>query len=886
MKQPKKCILIDGPSYAYRAFYAIQSLMNSKGQPTNAVYGFVRMLSKIVKEEKPDYIAVCFDLPKPTFRHIEYEEYKAHRKPTPDDLVVQIPVIKEVIDAYGIPLIEQEGYEADDIIATLARRAAAQDIESIIFTSDKDMMQIVDANVKIMVGGKEPVLYDRDKVNEKYGVYPEQIIDLLSMTGDVSDNISGVPGIGIKTAGRLINEYGSIDKMYSQIDTMKNVKIRAKLVEHKETVMTNRNLVRLIDNVGLTIDIPQCQYAGPNKEKLVSLFKECEFTGLVNDMLEHTVVKDASYECVSDKKSFESFCEKIKEVTGFVVDTETTHIDPMQAELVGASFCWDEHTAYYVSLGSGISLSDFKDKLTAVLEDDTVKKYGHNIKYDKIVLLNSGIDLKGVSFDTIIAHYLINPSKTRHSLSEIALEYLNYKMTSLRELIGTGKNKISIREVALEDMTNYACEDALIIYKLKNIFDDILHKKDLFTLFKDMEIPLIDVLTVMEYQGIAIDQEFLSDMAKHVDGTLDTLTQRIYTLAGEEFNINSPKSLAVILFDKLNLPSKKKTKTGYSTNVDVLMALAQYHELPQEILSYRQLAKLKSTYIDVLPTLVNAKTGRIHTSFNQTVTATGRLSSSDPNLQNIPVKTDMGREIRRAFVPRADRGQWYLVGADYSQIELRILAHLSQDPVLINAFRNNVDIHSYTAGLIYGADPEAVTPDMRRRAKIVNFGIIYGMSSYGLAKDLGMKEGEAKEFINQYFQRYVGVDNYIKDTIKKARKDKYVKTLFNRKRYIPEITSANFTIRTFSERTAVNTPIQGTASDIIKLAMIELSKIIMKEKLESRMLLQIHDELVFEVPEKECEEFMHTVTHVMEEVVHLDVPITVDIASGKNWAQI
>lgn len=882
----KKLFLIDGSGYAYRAFYAIKSLSNSKGQPTNAVYGFVRMLLKIMTEYRPDYLAVCFDLAAPTFRHKEFKEYKAHRKPTPQELIVQLPVIRDIIDAYRIRIVEREGFEADDLIATLARKGEKEGLEVIILSGDKDMMQIVNDRIRMISTGKEEFVYGPQAVHEKFGVRPDQIVDLLCLTGDASDNIPGVPGVGVKTAAALIEQFGTIEKLYQNLDQVKGEKLRKNLEEYTDTVFSNRGLVVVKDDLDIDFGFQELVPREPDRNRLITLFKEMEFTGLLKDILVHEEAPGTSYHCIATADAYEGFLRTLRGVKGFVIDTETTNIDPMRADLVGVAFGWSEEDAYYVALGGKIPVRRFIDDLKPILEDPKIEKYGQNVKYDKVVFLNYGVDMRGVSFDTMVAHYLLNPSKLRHNLGELAMEYLNYKMTSIRELIGEGKREISMKEVPLADISKYACEDAVVTLRLKKIFEPQLHEKGLNALFHDMEIPLIDVLAAMEYTGVAVDEELLRDMGKEFQSRLEQITGRIYALAGEEFNINSPKALGVILFEKLKLPVKRKTKTGYSTDADVLTALAKIHELPREVVNYRQLAKLKSTYIDVLPHLINPKTGRIHTSFNQTVTATGRLSSSEPNLQNIPVKTELGRQIREAFIPRKDADAYLLLGADYSQIELRILAHLSQDHTLLHAFKHDMDIHSYTAGLVYGADPEAVTEDMRRKAKIVNFGIVYGMSPYGLAQDLGVSDAEAKAFIDEYFKRYPGVYEYIQNTIQKARHDKYVTTIFHRRRYIPEIASANFAIRSFSERTAINTPIQGSAADIIKLAMIALHKEILREGFASRMLLQIHDELIFEVPQREIDRFRPVVKRLMEGVVHLDVPIKVDINAGKSWAEI
>ncbi|HRZ86176.1 MAG TPA: DNA polymerase I [bacterium] len=882
--QQKRLVLVDGAGYAYRAFYAIRALSNSKGHPTNAVYGFVRMLLKLVAEHKPDYLAVCFDVAAPTFRHNEFAGYKAHRKPTPPELVVQLPLIREAVGAYNVPIVEKAGFEADDVIATLARQGERAGMDVLILTGDKDMMQLVGDRIRIISAGKEDTVYDAAGVREKFGVPPEGIRDLLCLTGDASDNVPGVKGVGPKTAAALIADYGTLERLYERLDEVKSAALREKLLSAREAVFANRRLIAIKEDIDTGVTVADLAVRPPDIPKLAVLFKELEFTGLLKDILVHEEAPGTAYRCVTTSDDLGRLACQLAKSGGFVIDTETTDVDPMRAELVGAAFCWDEADSYYVALGHGIDGACFAETLRPVLENPAVKKFGHNVKYDRCVLLNAGIDLRGIQFDTMIAHYLLNPSKLRHNLGELAMEYLGCKMTSIRDLIGEGKKRKTMRDVPLEEVSRYACEDAVVTLRLKKLFERQLADRGVAALFRDIEMPLVDVLVAMEREGIAIDEQLLRDMGKDFEAKLSQLLGRIYILAGEEFNVNSPKALAQILFEKLKLPQKRKTKTGYSTDVDVLTSLARSHELPQEILAYRQLAKLKSTYIDVLPTLVNPRTGRVHTSFHQAVTATGRLSSSDPNLQNIPVKTELGREIRRAFVPR---GEGYsLVGADYSQIELRILAHLSQDQALIHAFRNDIDIHNFTAGLVFGADTEAVTDDMRRKAKVVNFGIIYGMSPYGHARDLVIADADAKAFIDEYFKRYPGVYQFIQDTVARARHDKYVTTLFHRKRFIPDIQSANFAVRQFSERTAINTPIQGSAADIIKLAMIQVAREIQERGMRTRMLLQIHDELILDVPRDELILAQEMVRRRMEGVVKLDVPIRVAVSAGKSWAEI
>lgn len=884
----KRLFLIDGNSFCYRAYYAIRSLSNSKGQPTNAVYGFTTMLNKIIKDENPDMLAVAFDMKGPTFRHKKFEDYKSHRKPMPDDLVSQLPIIKKVVAAYNIPIYEIEGYEADDVLATLARRAEEKDIETFIVTGDKDALQLVGPNIKVYSTHKEGLVYDAARVKEAYGVGPEGITDIIALMGDATDNIPGVKGIGEKTAVELLSEFGTLEKLYKNIDKVKSAARKKMLVENEKSALMSKELAVLDENVPLNIDFGELRLKEPDQQVLVELFKELEFKSLLKSVTPSDKL-ESEYILIENEKDLDGLVKGLKASGEFVFDTETTSEEPVLAKLAGISFCWKEGIAYYVGVCEGcenrkLNTGIVLGKLKEVFEDKAIKKAGQNIKYDYIVLANYGIRVKGITFDTMVASYLLNPSKLNHNLDDISIEYLGHKMTTpIEALIGKGKNAITMDKVDVDKVRCYSCEDSDVTFRLKKMLEKELSKKDLDSLFYDVEMPLIEVLAQMEMDGVSIDSDYLKELSDEMEKKLDRLTKKIYELAEGEFNINSPKQLSAVLFEKLKLPIIKRTKTGISTDEDVLTKLASKHPLPEKLLEYRELAKLKSTYVDNLPGLINPDTGKLHTSFNQTVTATGRLSSSGPNLQNIPIKTEEGRKIRKAFV--ASDKDSILLSADYSQIELRVLAHFSDDKNLIKAFREGLDIHSFTASLVFGVKEKDVTSEMRGMAKTVNFGIIYGMSPYGLSQSLGIEVDKAKEFIDAYFERYPSVRQYIEEVLEEAREKGYVTTILGRRRYVPEINSPDMRIRQFAERTAINTPIQGSAADIIKVAMIAIHEKLNKNKLASRMILQVHDELVFDVPEGELKEVYHIVKEGMENLIKLKVPVEAHIEAGANWLE-
>ena len=885
----KRLFLIDGNSFCYRAFYAIRSLSNSKGQPTNAIYGFNSMLGKIIKDEKPDMLAVAFDLKGPTFRHKKFDEYKIHRKPMPDDLISQMTYIKQLVQAHNIPMYEMQGYEADDVLATLAKKAEDKDIETFIVTGDKDALQLVDSHIKVYSTHKEGLIYDAHKVKEIYGVGPDKMTDIMALMGDATDNIPGVKGIGEKSAIELIGEFGSLERLYENIDKVKSDAKKKILAEGKESAYLSKELASVDTDVPIDINFKELELKEPDQARLLELYKELEFKTLLKD-LTPTKKLESEYILVDDEKAFDALIAGLERSKEFVFDTETTSEDPVLAKLAGLSFSWKEGTAYYVGVSEGASEEKKLDielvigKLKDIFEDEMIKKTAQNVKYDYIVLANYGIHVKGIIFDTMVASYLLNPSKPNHGLDDISFEYLNHKMTtSIQELIGKGKSAITMDKVDVEKVSDYSCEDSDVTFRLKKILEKDISQKGLDELLYKVEMPLVEVLAEMETSGVSIDKEYLADLSKEMEKRLDKLTGKIYELAGEEFNINSPKQLSVILFEKMKLPVIRRTKTGISTDEEVLTKLALSHPLPEKLLEYRELSKLKSTYVDSLPDLINPATNRVHTSFNQTVTATGRLSSSGPNLQNIPIRTEEGRKIRKAFIA-SDKNN-LLLSADYSQIELRILGHLSEDANLIKAFKEGSDIHAYTASLVFGVKESEVTPDMRGMAKTVNFGILYGMSPYGLSQSLKIDVNKAKEFIDSYFERYPGVKVYLEGLIEEARQNGYVTTLLGRRRYIPEINSQDMRMRQFAERTAINTPIQGSAADIIKVAMISIHERLSKKKLATKMIMQVHDELVFDVPKDELKEVYKIVKDGMENIIKLKVPVEAHVEVGRNWLE-
>jgi DNA polymerase-1 len=867
----KKVLLIDGNSFCYRAFYAIRSLSTSKGQPTNAIYGFVTMLNKIIAEHQPQYIAVTFDLKGPTFRHKKFTDYKIHRKPMPNELSLQLPIIKQIIQAYGIAIFEQQGYEADDIIATLVKALTDENVEVLILTSDKDMFQVVSKNVKVINPHKENEILDETWVRERFGVEPKKIVEIMALSGDASDNIPGVPGIGEVTAIKLIKKFGSLDEVLANLDKITS-KSRAEQIKRcASQARMSRELAKL------DCDVPQLTEMNPSdllvqlktseadSQRLFEIFKELEFKSLIQKFAPKNKDK-LDYIVVSSNKEAESHLKDIIDdsVTLFAW---SDHRHPMVAKIYGITFFREKEKPLFFALRL-IS----PEILKPILENGDIKKIGHNLKYLKVLLSNYGIDLQGIHFDTMIASYLLEPAKLKYELADLALEYLDCK---IEEVLGLYTD---------EKAAEICCQNANMIFSLSKILQKQLKEKNLLSLFENIEIPLIEILASMEKEGVALDRNLLLHLSREFETKLKNLTRQIYEMAGQDFNINSPQQLSSILFEKLKLPIIKRTKTGSSTDTDVLQRLLSLHPIASVLLEFRELSKMKSTYIDGMLKLLHTRTGKIHTSFNQAGTATGRLSCSQPNLQNIPIRTKLGKRVRQVFIPSGKDN--LLLSADYSQIELRILAHLSGDKNLISAFQKDLDIHAYTASLIFGVSVQEITTQMRDTAKTVNFGIIYAMTAYGLSRDLGSEVNQAQKFIDAYFQRYPQVKSYINRQKKQAERDGFVTTLLKRRRYIPQINSPDETARKFAQRIAINAPVQGSASDLIKAAMVEIYHSLKMQELLTKMIIQVHDELVFTVPEKELEEAKSLIKHKMENVIKLKVPIIVSIRIGKNWLEM
>jgi DNA polymerase-1 len=897
--------LIDGSALVYRSHFALMKtpLITSRGENISAIFGFMQTLLTLIQKDKPEHLAVVFDTPEPTFRHKIFEPYKATREKMPDQLVAQLPRLREVLEAANIPILELPGYEADDVMGTLALKARKKDMDVVLVTGDKDFMQLVKPGIRILrhKKGEEEILDDKG-VEETFGIPPDKVIDVLGLMGDSSDNVPGVPNVGQKTALELVKTYGSLEEVLAHAGDITKPALRERLTEFADQARFSKLLVTIHTDVPMKFDWEQMKAGALGTPRLVELFRELEFTSLMKFLEAPTEKIAHHYRTITTWQEFDQLLKTLRDARLFAFDLETTSKDPMMAEIVGMSFSWADSEAAYVPAdgfqipnGAGISprtwhgteimpaLSYQLHHIESVLRDESLRKVGQNLKYDCLVLANYGMEVKGIEFDTLIAAYLLNPGARQLNLDTLSLEYLQHTKIPTEALIGKGKNQISMREVPLEKISEYSCEDADCAYRLKIVLEPKLKEEELIDLFRDIEMPLMPVLMAMEKNGVRLDTDILEEQSRDLERMLDGLEHDIYKLAARQFNINSPKQLAVILFDELKLPVVKKTKTGPSTDVDVLMNLARLHELPQKLLDYRQLSKLKNTYVDSLPKLINPYTGRVHTSFNQTVAATGRLSSSDPNLQNIPIRTEIGSQIRTAFVP--GERNWKLLSADYSQIELRIVAHLSGDQTLIESFNNNEDIHRRTAAKVFGVGMDDVSPEMRRQAKAVNFGIIYGQTDFGLSEQLGIPREEAKKFKEAYFANYPSVKEFMDNVIEKARKVGYAETLSGRKRRIPEFQSDQFSVRMFAERTAINTPVQGTAADMIKLAMIAIQRRLKEGGFRTMMILQVHDELVFDVPEDEIDKLKPIVKQEMEGAIEMKVPVVVDFGVGDNWLE-
>ncbi|MCM3539863.1 DNA polymerase I [Priestia endophytica] len=870
----KKLVLVDGNSIAYRAFFALPLLSNDKGIHTNAIYGFTTILTRILEEEKPTHMLVAFDAGKTTFRHKTFTEYKGGRQKTPPELSEQFSFIRELLDVYGISRYELTNYEADDIIGTLSLIAEKEDFEVKVITGDKDLLQLVSPKTTVAITKKgitEVDAFTPEKMDETYGISSNQIIDMKGLMGDKSDNIPGVEGIGEKTALKLLKEFGSVEEVLNSIDQISGKKMKERLEENKETALMSKELATIMRDSPIEIALAETEYKGYDKEKLVALYKELGFKSML-EKLDVEVTESAELQEIHPtvlKEVKEEHLEENVALTVELFDENYHHGDILGFGLVG------EKESYYIDRDTALQSEVF----VKWLEDESKKKAVFDIKRAAVALKWNHVELRGVDFDLLIAAYLIDPAQSHEDVAAVAkLKGYGGQVQGDEEVYGKGAKRAVPNE---ESLAEHAVRKAFMIKTLKEPFLKDLEENNQLSLFKDLEMPLALVLGEMEIQGVHMDMNRLEEMGKEIGERLSEYEKNIYALAGEEFNINSPKQLGVILFENLGLPPIKKTKTGYSTSADVLEKLASKHEIVSEILQYRQLGKLQSTYIEGLKKVVYKETNKVHTRFNQTLTQTGRLSSTDPNLQNIPIRLEEGKKIRQAFVPSHEG--WMIFAADYSQIELRVLAHIAQDEKLINAFKHDLDIHTQTAMDVFKVERNEVTDNMRRQAKAVNFGIVYGISDYGLSQSLNISRKEAQEFIDRYLESFPGVQAYMDNIIQDAKEAGYVTTLLHRRRYLPELTSRNFNLRSFAERTAMNTPIQGSAADIIKKAMLEVQKRLKEEELEAKLLLQVHDELIFEAPTSEIEKLQKLVPEVMEHAIELSVPLKVDHAYGETW---
>jgi len=897
--RPGTLYLIDGNGFFYRAYYAIQGLTNSKGEPTNAIYGFITSVEKLIAMYQPEYLAVCFDRREATFRHDKYEEYKANRKPMPEDLVSQVEPIKEYCKLAGIPCFEKAGFEADDLIGTLSVCAKKEGLKVVVASSDKDMLQLVQPGIQVLNFHKDQKFYDEAAVRERFeGLGPEQIVDLMALMGDGSDNIPGVPGIGEKTALKLMKEFQSVDNLRKNLDKVASKSQREKLAAHDKDLLMSRELAAIHIEVDCDKDWEAMRRSPADTEKLLPFLKRYEFYSLIRSLeakapesvtapLLAARNANRNYRAAESISDFDELIKELSKTKFFSFDTETTSADPMKAALVGLSFCWKENEAWYVPVsdaahaGPGLPASIVLEALRDILESDKIEKCGQNIKYDSIVMKRAGVEMKGITFDTMIASYLIQPIKRNHNLDDLAMEYLSMRKIPTTALLGEGKKQITMDLVPLAQIKEYACEDADAVWQLVPILKKKLSENDLEKLYAEVEMPLAQVLMRCEMNGVKIDPQFLRELSIRASREIEALEKKIHSAAGMEFNLASPKQLAEVLFEKLKMPTVRKTKTGFSTDAGVLEELAPRYPIANDILEYREKTKLQSTYLDALPEMINPETGLIHTSYNQTTTDTGRLSSTEPNLQNIPIKTETGRLVRKAFISRFPDGK--IVSADYSQIELRILAHYSDDPNLKKAFEDDRDIHAFTATILYNVKEKDVTREMRYAAKTINFSVIYGKTSYGLSGDLGISFHEAEAFINNYFDRYPRVRDFIESQKELARKQGWLTTILGRRSYFPQINASNAQLRNYAERAAINAPLQGSAADLVKIAMISIDRILKNEKWKSLMTMQVHDELVFDAPQDEVKKLEAMVRKEMEGAYKLKVPLKADSNIGDSW---
>jgi DNA polymerase-1 len=919
MPQKKKLVLIDGHSLAYRAFHALpEDMKTSQGELTNAVYGFTSMLLNVLRDEKPTHIAVTFDKGL-TFRHEMYAEYKAHRAKMPDEMRIQMDRVRQVVETMGIPIFEQEGYEADDLLGTLSRQAAEQGVDTLIVTGDTDILQLADEHTRVLTSRwrfSDTVIYDAEGVRQKYGLAPAQLADYKGIVGDKSDNIPGVRGVGEKTAAKLLQQYGTLESVYEHLNEVQG-RFRSKLEAERDSAFLSRQLGVIKRDAPVQLDLDACRVRSFDREPVMDLFRELEFRSLFERMVDSEPSKPAGiphqlslfgdepaealeetsladYQIVADEEALHQIVAHLKKAQALTLDTETTGTDPMQAELVGIALTDATERGWYIPVNGPpgdpqLSQKVVLEVLAPLLQDAKLPKYGHNLKYDIAVLERAGAPVEGLAFDTMVAEWLANPASKNLGLKNLAWARLKQRMTPITDLIGTGKDQLTMEQVPVAQAAPYACADVDMTHRLVDVLKPELEGKRLWSLFTDVEMPLIPVLTAMETAGVRLDVAFLEQMSEQLTGRLGELETQIQETVGYAFNANSTQQLSDALFKTLGLPTQgmRRTKSGhYSTAAGVLERLRGKHSVIDLILEYRALAKLKSTYVDALPQMVNPHTGRVHTSYNQTGTVTGRISSSGPNLQNIPIRTELGRQVRRAFV--AEPG-WQLLSADYSQVELRVMAHISGDKGLLEAFARDEDIHATTAAAIMNVPLADVTSDERRVAKAVNFGLSYGQTAYGLANATGLTQAEAEDFIKAYFERFPKVREYIDLTKASATRQGYVETLMGRRRYFPELlpgSKAPHNARQAAERMAINAPIQGTAADIIKIAMIDLHKALREQGLRTRMILQVHDELVVEAPDEEIEPVKTLIRQVMESAFELQAALKVDLKVGRNWEEM
>jgi DNA polymerase-1 len=888
----KKIYIIDASGYLYRSYYAIRSMTNAKGESTNALFGFVRSLLKLIKDFDPSYMVAVFDGPNNSQTRTEmYADYKVHRKGMPPDLLYQIQWAQEYCHLMGIAILTLPSVEADDTIGSVAQWAAAQNAQVYLCTSDKDMCQLVTDKIHILNTFKDNLILTAKEVEEQFGIPPHKMVDFLAITGDASDNIPGLPGFGPKTAVELLHQFGSLDYLLDHPLAVSGKKKQDILMQYRDQALLSRRLAIIDTSVITPSDFEFYKLTSPSLVPLKEFYASMNFSSLIREMepqlsalrQSEAPPEEVAYILVDDEEALDNLISQLSKQKEICVDTETTGVNAMRAEIVGIGLGFEPKRAYYIPVNGKLGLEKVVQKLKPLFENPHIGFYGHNIKYDYHILLNYGIQIATISFDTILASYVLTSHLRQHSLDHLALEIFDKVKISIQELIGKGKNQISMKDVSIEQVCTYCCEDVDYTVRLKETLLHRVQERNLMPLLYEIELPLLPILAHMERHGIFVDTLHLQDLSKEFMHHIRHIEDEIYALADEPFNLNSPKQLSQILFTKLGIKAPKKTATGLSTNAEVLESLSQDYPIANKILEYRTLEKLRSTYIDALPQQVDPKDHRIHCNFNQFMTATGRLSCQDPNLQNIPVRTPLGRQIREAFRPQ--KPGWSFLAADYSQIELRLLAHLSEDPTLIAAFQANVDIHIFTASLIFGIPIEQVSPEQRYQAKTVNFGIIYGQQAFGLAKELGIENKTAATFIQMYFERYGKVKLFLDFCKAAAKESGKAVTLFGRERLIPEINSKNAMLRMAAERLAINTPIQGTQADLIKQAMIRIDKRLRKEQKRSYMILQIHDELIFEVPNEEVEEMSKLVRETMEGMMELKVPLIVDIHVGKNWKE-